>query len=117
MHELVLAAPDELITRRNLHLVGDNSLGIVNVAADVSPGDVNVHIATQTTVLVTDHSWSAQEADIRQLGHGYLSAGWSPHENAIESAQVGAVVPQVTDTDRISLAAFDSSGHMFATHR
>ena len=66
LHVLELAAPDQLVARRKLHILTYGFLGIYHIATDVSFGGIkiNVNITRESAILVADHRRAGFERDI-----------------------------------------------------
>ena len=68
---LELAAPLEVHARRQLHLLGDGPLGLLDEADDVAVADVELHVGAQQAVLALDHRRAFDDAhvgDLRRAG-------------------------------------------------
>ena len=50
LHIFILPVPDQVVSRRNLHLLGYNSLQVLHIASDVPSGYVDKDIPRQFTL-------------------------------------------------------------------
>ena len=75
--ELVLPGPLQSVARGQLQLRSDERFRIVNPSAEVALCRIDVceHVTHQNTVLVFDHGWAGDDADLRQLAERHGRTG------------------------------------------
>src|SRR5450755_3840274 len=96
-------------------MIAHDFLGFLDIAADIASGNIDVHVAVQHAVLVSQHGGAAHNFDVGQLGERYLGPavhGW--HQDAAQIAGIAAVIPQVAYVDGIAFAALNSGGDVLA---
>ena len=71
---LELARPDARVAGRQRHLLGDDALGLGDVAAEVAAGDVDEDPRRALRVLAADHRRAGIDADVGELAERDLRA-------------------------------------------
>ena len=75
---LELAAPLDVDALGQLHLLGDDALGLVDEADDVAAADVERHVVQQPAVLALDHRRAFDDADVGQRAQRESAACRAP---------------------------------------
>ena len=93
-----------------MELLPQQIVGPVDVTPVVFRVQVNVNVAGELPVFVSDHGRSAREKDFGYFRNGNLSARGCPDQNTLQVLNVVPKVSVVTDVDRVALSAFDVFG-------
>ena len=75
LHIFELAAPDQLVARRECEVLLDRFLGIGDITSDVAFRGIKIngHIAGKSSVFITDHGGPGYQRDVGQLSQGNVS--------------------------------------------
>src|SRR5262249_24501465 len=73
---LILTAPVDVVSGRELHLTGDLCCRFINKAADVSTTHVQQHSATQQAIFTGDHCRAFNSVNGGKLGQWNWCTGW-----------------------------------------
>ena len=114
LHVLVLAAPEQVVAGRHLHLFLHHLLGFLDVAAQVAPGYVHEDVAHQFRIFALDGRGPHGHAHARQLGERNLGAGGGGDQDALEHLRFVAQLAGIAHVDGKALAPFDGAGDVLA---
>ncbi len=113
-HVLVLAAPLQRVAGGQRHLLRHQLLCLLDVAADVSPREIHVHVAGEHAVLVADHGRAGGHADVGELRQRHLRARHRRDEDALQRVQAVALLAGVAHVDGVPFPPLDRGGDRFA---
>src|SRR5207237_7183644 len=108
--EFVLPGPEKRVPRRQLESLRNGSLGLLDVPADVPGRRIDVDIAGELTVLITDHRRAWCQRDLCELTEWDLRAGRRLDQNAFQVWKIVAKSALVPDVDWIAFPALDRAG-------
>ncbi len=88
----------------------------VDVRSVIVSREINVNVAGELRVLITNHRRTRTQLDLGDLAKRNLSSTWRHQEDIPERVEIITVVLQITDVDRIALAPLNRGGDVFAAY-
>jgi hypothetical protein len=98
-----------------MHLLAHRPRRVLDVAADVAPLHVHVHVGHELGILGADRGRPPGEADTRHLTQRHHGAARRRHEHLLrDGPRIVAEIARVADDDAVALAALHGRGHRLA---
>ena len=107
--KFVLACPKQRVTGWQLHVRCDRGLRPIDVPANIARGRIDVHVASQLSILVAHHRRSGSQRDLRQLPERNLGTQGCLDQHPLQIRETIAETLRVADIDRVALATFDGA--------
>ncbi len=107
----ILAAPGDRVSRRELQILLEQFSRLIDIPSRVPIGNVNIDVASEQAILISDHGRPAGCFDTGQLRQGNL---FFPvrgrYEDPAQGAIIRAKIPQVAHTHPVPLPPFHGGG-------
>ena len=87
-----MAAPNEVIAGRQLHLLGNDALRFLYVPPHIPAGHIDIDEAGGKALFVFNHGWPGSEGDVGDLGDWNLRPIRRGDQHSIQTGYIAAEV-------------------------